>query len=543
MPQQQQQPQPTNAQVFLDGLKPAASSYTSRFSAFSQDNNNSSKTKDNTKPYDQQDTSSPSKTKLKTHIFPVTEAERTQVRATAVSHSNDYYNIVSRRYEFGWSQHFHWTPFAPGDSISHSLRNYVHRLAVVMGLKRGMRVLDVGCGIGAPAREVARLVGCEVVGVTINQWQVDRAIELTMLEGMGHLCTFIRGDFMRLDERFPGGWFDAVMGCEATCHAPSLEGVYGQVWHVLKEGGVFGFTEELMDDSSEGRWDETSERFRNLRNNLEVGGGMASLQPVSVARAALLKAGFTLELDEDYSKYFDCLSQPPKVVFAEDGLALGEIDVERNTQNLWEGKQVKSFSTVKLPTRDGNGWYYAPPPSSSYEQIRSSPKHPIPPTLRPWYYPIMGTKEAVQMGVTDEDRKRVSFMSHGSRRFYFTLVNILVWLGICSPGEAQLNKMMELYCDACVEAGKENIFAPCWMFVGRKDEGLGDATLLASQKLANGLAGAELQSGPLSARIDMATYAQLRRLSNFTEEENESRFGTPQTEVVDIFDGGVSTKP
>jgi SAM-dependent methyltransferase len=58
-----------------------------------------------------------------------------------------------------------------------------------------MKVLDVGCGIGGPAREMAKLVGCEVVGITINQAQVDRAIQLTAQEGLTGKCTFLKADW------------------------------------------------------------------------------------------------------------------------------------------------------------------------------------------------------------------------------------------------------------------------------------------------------------------------------------------------------------
>lgn len=73
---------------------------------------------------------------------------------------------------------------------------YEHRFALLMGLKPGMKVLDVGCGVGGPAREIAKYIGCEIVGITINQRQVDRAKELTKECGLEHLCVFMRGDFL-----------------------------------------------------------------------------------------------------------------------------------------------------------------------------------------------------------------------------------------------------------------------------------------------------------------------------------------------------------
>lgn len=50
--------------------------------------------------------------------------------------------------------------------------------------------------------------------------------------------TVVKGDFMKLREQFGEGSFDAVYAIEATVHAPTWEGVYGEIKRVLKPGGV-----------------------------------------------------------------------------------------------------------------------------------------------------------------------------------------------------------------------------------------------------------------------------------------------------------------
>ena len=45
---------------------------------------------------------------------------------------------------------------------------------------------------------------------------------------------------------FPENSFDAVYAIEATVHAPSLEGVYSQIFRVLKPGGTFGLYEWVV---------------------------------------------------------------------------------------------------------------------------------------------------------------------------------------------------------------------------------------------------------------------------------------------------------
>lgn len=113
-----------------------------------------------------------STTPTATNAIPILEHERSAAQSNAVQHTNDYYDMITRTFEAGWGKQFHYAPFAPGDSLAHALTFIVYRLAHLMGLKRGMKVLDIGCGVGGPTREIAKFIGCEVVGVSINAFQV-----------------------------------------------------------------------------------------------------------------------------------------------------------------------------------------------------------------------------------------------------------------------------------------------------------------------------------------------------------------------------------
>lgn len=94
---------------------------------------------------------------------------------------------------------------------------------------------------------------------------------------------------------FPDNSFDAVYAIEATCHAPSLEGVYSQIFRVLKPGGVFGVYEWLMTD----KYDNDNPRHRQIRLDIEIGDGISNMEKIEVGLAAIKAAGFELELHED----------------------------------------------------------------------------------------------------------------------------------------------------------------------------------------------------------------------------------------------------
>jgi sterol 24-C-methyltransferase len=55
-----------------------------------------------------------------------------------------------------------------------SIKRAEYHLCSRLGLKPGMRALDVGCGVGGPMRNMAIFSGAKIDGITINQYQVRR---------------------------------------------------------------------------------------------------------------------------------------------------------------------------------------------------------------------------------------------------------------------------------------------------------------------------------------------------------------------------------
>ncbi|GKT65422.1 sterol 24-C-methyltransferase [Colletotrichum tofieldiae] len=66
-----------------------------------------------------------------------------------------YYNLASDLYEYGWGQSFHFCRFSLAEPFSKAIARHEHFLAYHMGIKKDMKVLDVGCGVGGPAREIS----------------------------------------------------------------------------------------------------------------------------------------------------------------------------------------------------------------------------------------------------------------------------------------------------------------------------------------------------------------------------------------------------
>lgn len=202
--------------------------------------------------------------------------------------TNQYYDLVTGFYEYGWGKSFHFAPRAPNESLAASLARHEHYLAHRLALRPGMRVADLGCGVGGPMRELARFSGATIVGVNNNEYQLERARRLTAEVGLSHLAEFLKCDFMHMDA--PEGSFDAAYAIEATVHAPDKVGCYGEVFRVLKPGGCFAAFEYCLT----GRFDADNPRHRQIKNDLEVGGALPDIAFPHQVDDALRRVGFEL---------------------------------------------------------------------------------------------------------------------------------------------------------------------------------------------------------------------------------------------------------
>jgi 24-methylenesterol C-methyltransferase len=127
-----------------------------------------------------------------------------------------FYSLVTDIYEWGWGQSFHFSPKLPGKGWKESEAAHEARVAVALGLKPGMKCLDCGCGVGGPMRTIASVSGAHITGITINQYQVDRANHHNQSLGIAPLAEVVRGNFLEMP--FEDRTFDAAYAIEATCH-------------------------------------------------------------------------------------------------------------------------------------------------------------------------------------------------------------------------------------------------------------------------------------------------------------------------------------
>lgn len=129
------------------------------------------------------------------------------------------------------------------DQLHSGGRDATRVLANLAGLKPGMEVLDIGSGIGGPARTLAAEFGCQVIGLDITEEYVKAAQMLTDKVGLSENVNFREGN--ALDLEFWEGTFDAVWTQNAIMNIENDDQVFQEAHRVLRREGILAL-EALM---------------------------------------------------------------------------------------------------------------------------------------------------------------------------------------------------------------------------------------------------------------------------------------------------------
>jgi len=110
-------------------------------------------------------------------------------------------------------------------------------LASQMNLRPGLRLLDVGCGIGGPARYFAAAHGCQVTGIDLTEEFVEVAKILTGMLKLEGLVEFKKASALNLP--FESETFDRASMIHVGMNIADKAGVFREVRRALKSGGLF----------------------------------------------------------------------------------------------------------------------------------------------------------------------------------------------------------------------------------------------------------------------------------------------------------------
>jgi SAM-dependent methyltransferase len=116
-------------------------------------------------------------------------------------------------------------------------------LAAAAGISAADRVLDVGGGIGGPARQLADRIGCNVTVVDLTAEYCAVGETLTTWTQLTNHVSFVHASALEMP--FEDGSFDVVWTQHASMNISDKVGLYREIARVVRPGGRFAFFDIL----------------------------------------------------------------------------------------------------------------------------------------------------------------------------------------------------------------------------------------------------------------------------------------------------------
>ena len=198
----------------------------------------------------------------------------------------------------------------------------VGALARWTGIHAGSRVLDVGAGLGGPARYLAHQYGCEVTAAELTPSRCVEARLLTRLVALDDRVRVVRADAAALP--FANRTFDVCISQETLLHVADKLAVLRECHRILVPGGVVACSD----------WIARSRLSRRDRSELRGRLAAATIDTVAEYRARFLEAGFTGVEVQDLSKEWRALTDRSEDGAANEPDEDGYADYDRHIEHF-----------------------------------------------------------------------------------------------------------------------------------------------------------------------------------------------------------------
>jgi sterol 24-C-methyltransferase len=158
---------------------------------------------------------------------------------------------------------------------------------------KGEDILEFGCGFGEIGRQVAKISGANVTGLTMADEEIVGGNERIVKAGLGGQCSMVQGNYHKMP--FANETFDKVFGVYTLKYSADLPTAFADAARVLKPGGKLASYEILLSD----KFDETNAEHKKLVHNISYSTCMPPLWSADAFRKAAEKAGLQAVDEKD----------------------------------------------------------------------------------------------------------------------------------------------------------------------------------------------------------------------------------------------------
>ncbi|KAM7217367.1 S-adenosyl-L-methionine-dependent methyltransferase [Rhypophila decipiens] len=207
-----------------------------------------------------------------------------------------YYGVMNHLCALGDVEKMYIPPFMnKRATVLENQLLYESAVAQAIGLKKGDKVLDLGCGRGRVAAHMATATGAQVTGINIDPNQVAQAREFNSQRGLRN--EFIVQDFNSLPLPFDNDSFDAFYQIQALSLCKDLGQLFRELYRVLKPGAKIS----LLDWVSLPAYDATNQEHLELMRRVKPLIGAVGTPTPAIFEKELKDSGFVILKSENAS--------------------------------------------------------------------------------------------------------------------------------------------------------------------------------------------------------------------------------------------------
>jgi sarcosine/dimethylglycine N-methyltransferase len=223
-----------------------------------------------------------------------------------------------------------YTQLLPYDQHHYYGTQAIDDLVRELGISEASRVINVGSGLGGPARYLAGRYGCQVLACELQDDLHRTASELTARCDLSGRVHHVAGDFLQISQHLATGGYDFIVSWLTVLHIADRAELFKNCYSLLRPGGVF-FAADFFQN---GRL--THEEWRTLRDDVGCPSMVGSLDAYS---NELELAGFKVIKVEDMTSNWRGYTKDRSLQFATDHEALSDVlgeDVYLNLKRFYD---------------------------------------------------------------------------------------------------------------------------------------------------------------------------------------------------------------
>jgi|Transcript_5994 sterol 24-C-methyltransferase len=206
----------------------------------------------------------------------------------------NYYRLMADVITICSGPFWHFVPMTKGLSRKQCHDKFHHTTCEYLDAKPTDKILEFGCGFGEIGRQVAKISGANVTGLTMADEEIEGGTARIKKAGLESQCKMVQGNYHDMN-MFADCSFDKVFGIYTLKYSADLDAAIKEMARVLKPGGRFLSYEIIVTD----KYDKNNKEHKQMVDNISISTCMPPLWHAQAFRDAAEKAGLRLKEETD----------------------------------------------------------------------------------------------------------------------------------------------------------------------------------------------------------------------------------------------------